>query len=245
MKAVRTASPCYHRAAYLTSICNPLCGDCHTTLTNPSSHHCLCPGLQALHVASAAALREEMDQCRQWAGSRAASTVQRAYAAAVLTAEDGAAGDVEGSGAVSGLELQAFRAGRENHLEARKQHHMQQRLQKTAAAAVSSSNGAPGQQQPQEGVSAAVAAAAMVSLSDNPVPVMHLRVAGVVPQGCGASWGYGEAVLKVWRPCEAVQQLDEGVVVLATGLSAGTDGRSSTVDRKGKVLELSSGRMTG
>jgi hypothetical protein len=147
-----------------------------------------------------------------------------------------------GSGAVSGLELQAFRASRENHLESRKQYHMQQQLQKTAAAGGSSA--APCQQQQQEGISAAVAAASMVSLSDNPVPVMHLRVFGVVPQGCGPSWGYGEAVLKVWRPCEAVQQLDEGVVVLATGLSAGTDGRSSTVDRKGKVLELSSGRMT-
>lgn len=86
--------------------------------------------------------------------------------------------------------------------------------------------------------------AGMVCLSDQPIPVMHLRVKGVVPQGCGPTWGFGEAVIKVWRPCEAVQQLEEGTVVLATGLSAGTDGRSSTVEGRGKMLELSTGKMT-
>jgi hypothetical protein len=73
---------------------------------------------------------------------------------------------------------------------------------------------------------------------------MHLGVSGVVPQGCGASWGHGEAVVKVWRPCEAVQGIEEGCVMLATGLSAGRDGRSSTVEGRGKMLELSSGKKT-
>jgi len=201
----------------------------------PHTHH------QVLQSAGAAALKEELAQCRQWYSNRSATPVQRAYAAAVLQSEGGACGgDAEGcggaAGAVSGLELQAFRAARQNHMETRKQHHMQQELQRVEAA------GAPGHDASRAGGSSS--SSSLISLSDPPVPVLHLRVSGVVPAGLGPSWGAGEALVKVWRPCEAVQQLDEGSVVLATGLCAGTDGRSSTVDGRGKLLELSSGKKT-
>jgi hypothetical protein len=194
-------------------------------------------------------MREELQQCKQWAADRNIGLLERAYAAAVLGADGGCADTYSSSSAgVNQLALQAFRTSRQNHLESRKQFHLQQELQKMTAAAGSarSNRGAAGQPASSSSscTSAAAAAAALVCLSEQPIPVLHLRVRGVVPQGCGASWGYGEAVVKVWRPCEAVQQLDEGAVVLATGLSAGTDGRSSTVEGRGKMLELSTGKMT-
>lgn len=192
-----------------------------------------------MHAASNAAMQEELQQCRQWSASRLASPVERAYAAAVLQAEGGGcAGDACGSssgggGGVSSLEVQAFRVSRQNHLEARKQHYMQQEMQRAQAATATSGGG--GQR--------VTTASMVVSLSDPPTPVMYLRVVGAVPRGGGAPC-YGEALVKVWRPCEAVQQLDEGALVVATGLSAGTDGRSSTVEGRGRMLELCSGKMT-
>jgi hypothetical protein len=175
------------------------------------------------------------------------------------------------------LELQAFRAARQNHMEASKQQFLQQELQKAAAPPGGlgpNSRGAAaagGQQQQQQvefssssssSMSATAAAAAMVCLQEPPIPVMQLRVSGVLPLGVSdrpagadtsssgsSSWsplGVGQhvAVVKVWRPCEAVQGMDEGVVVLASGLSAGSEGRSSTVDGKGRLLELSTSKMT-
>lgn len=186
-------------------------------------------------------MQEELQQCRQWSADKAASPVERAYAAAVLQADGGCAGDADEScagGAVSSLQLQAFKTARQSHVDGRKQYHMQQELQRSETAAATAAKGGLGQQPGVNAVSSSV------SLSEAPIPVMHLRVGGVVPQGSASSWGFGEAVVRVWRPCEAVQQLDEGAMVLATGLCAGTDGRSSTVEGRGKVLELSSGKMT-
>jgi hypothetical protein len=239
--------------------------------------------LQATHAAAAAVRREELAQCSLWSTSRRASPLERAYAAAILSAEGGGGGGCGGdehgghsSGGVGMLELQAFRAARQNHMEASKQQFLQQELQKAAAPpgglgphtrGAAAAGGQQHQQQQQvgfsSGVSAAAAAAAMVCLQEPPIPVMQLRVSGVLPLGVsdrppGADTttssssssrsllgvGHNVAVVKVWRPCQAVQGLDEGVVVLASGLSAGSEGRSSTVDGKGRLLELSTSKMT-
>jgi hypothetical protein len=198
-------------------------------------------------------MREELQQCKQWAadkGGRSSSALERVYAAAVLAADGGGSSE----GGVSVGELQAFRAGRQNHLEARKQWFLQQELQKSTAAAGAGAGAEPKWQQLSRSssssgsgsaVSAAAVAAGMVDLSEQPVPLMVLRVAGVVPQGCGLAWGFGAASIRVWRPCEAVQQLDEGAVVLATGLSAGSSSSSSgRHSSSNRALELNSGKMT-
>lgn len=193
-------------------------------------------------------MHEELQQCKQWAADKggSSSALERAYAAAVLAADGGGGSEV----GVSVGELQAFRAGRQNHLEARKRWFLQQELQKSTAAAAAAAGAEPQWQQLSRSSSsggggagsAAAVAAGMVDLSEQPVPFMVLRVAGVVPQGCGSSWGFGAASIRVWRACEAVQQLDEGAVVLATGLSAGSSGRHSS--SSSRALELNSGKMT-
>jgi hypothetical protein len=73
---------------------------------------------------------------------------------------------------------------------------------------------------------------------------MRLRVSGVNPKGQGGAQAPAGALIRVWRPCEAVQQLQEGSLVIATGLCAGTDGRSSLADGRPGLLELSTTKMT-
>jgi hypothetical protein len=58
---------------------------------------------------------------------------------------------------------------------------------------------------------------------------------------------HGQAIIKAWRAADVVRQLDEGSVVIAVGLAAGSDGRSSTVDLGGlarPMLELSTTNKT-
>eukprot|EP00775_Hariotina_reticulata_P009617 gene9617-9778_t len=68
---------------------------------------------------------------------------------------------------------------------------------------------------------------------------------GVCAKSAQHKGGFGQALVKVWRPSDALQQLGEGVVVLATGLMAGGDGRSTMTEVAAtSMLELSSGRDT-
>lgn len=195
--------------------------------------------MQAYHAAAAAVHRAELQQCKAWAAaSSGASTVERAYAAAVLSGAGGCCDD-DGGGAGSCRrellwQLQEFRAAREAHLERQRTQQMQQLLQAQAASGGGGAGGSSG-------------ATAGSDCLEPPVPVLRMRVAGVGPPGSGPAGAGRQALLKVWRPCEAVQQLDEGSVLLATGLLAGSDGRSTTVDLGGlgcPMLELATTKHT-
>jgi hypothetical protein len=106
-----------------------------------------------------------------------------------------------------------------------------------------------------------------LSLSvDPPIPVQRFRVTGVLPRfssndsssgltnsSSSSSIGqlqqqqHGQATVKAWRAAEVVQQLEEGLVVLAVALAAGSEGRSSTVDLGGMgrpMVELNTSNMT-
>jgi hypothetical protein len=186
-------------------------------------------------------MQEELQQCRTWASSSTASAVQKAYAAAVLSA-DGGSDAGRGGDSVSLLELQALRASREAQLQERRQEPLQRQMQLAGAQPPSSnSDSTPG------GAIAALAAALSGDAGGGSgagfKPVLRLRVAGVLPKGFSSSCGgAGAAMVRVWQQCEAAQQLEEGSVVVVTGLTAGTDGRVSTDGRGG--LELATTRST-
>lgn len=186
---------------------------------------------QAMQAAAAAVQTAEMQQCQQWLSSRTATAVQKAYAAAVL----GSSSDGHSDNSVKPGQLQLLRSQRENHMEQQRQQHMQQFMLQ----------GNP--TNPAAGSNNDNSSSSRWSL-EPPVPVQRFRVSGVVPKGFGPKWGFGQAVIRVWRAHDAMQGLDEGSVILATGLQAGTDGRSSYCDIEwqgsGRMLELASGKNT-
>lgn len=180
-----------------------------------------------MQTAAAAVQQAEVYQCKIWAASKTATAVEKAYAAAVL----GSGGD-NVSYIVTPGQLQLLRSQRESDMEQQRQQHMQRLIAQgnsnsTAAAGSSTSS----------------------NWSPEPlIPVQRLRVSGVVPQGLGSAWGLSQAMVRVWRAGDVMQGLEEGSVVLATGLQAGVDGRSNLCDiewRGGhRMLELSSGKST-
>jgi hypothetical protein len=145
---------------------------------------------------------------------------------------------------------------------------MQQLIAEAAAAAAAAAHGCNA-----SAGSAAGGAAAVTGLSlsvDPPIPVQRFRVTGVLPRlNSSSSSGdttngltssssgigqlqqqqqqHGQAIVKAWRSAEVVQQLEEGLVVLAVALAAGNEGRSSAVDLGGMgrpVVELNTSNMT-
>jgi hypothetical protein len=126
------------------------------------------------------------------------------------------------------------------------------------AAAAAAAGGAGG----GYGGSAAAAVTGLSLTVDPPIPVQRFRVSGVLPQHLSSSTStsssssigivpqqqqHGQAIVKAWRAAEVVQQLEEGLVVIAVGLAAGADGRRSTVDLGGlgrPLLELSTSKVT-
>jgi hypothetical protein len=147
---------------------------------------------------------------------------------------------------------------------------MQQLVAEAEAAAASAAAAAAG----GYGAASGSAAAAVTGLSlsvDPPVPVQRFRVSGVLPRFSSSSSSssdavtgltvtssssssivqdqqqHGQAIVKAWRSAEVVQQLEEGLVVLAVALTAGNEGRSSTVDLGGMgrpMVELSTSNIT-
>lgn len=191
-----------------------------------------CSVMQVMQAAAAAAQQAELEQCKLWASSRTASSVEKAYAAAVLgSCDDGI------SNTVTPGQLQLLRSQRESHMEQQRQQHTQRLL-----VQANSSN-------PSAAAAAASSSADVSNWSlEPPVPVQRFRVSGVVPKGVGPVWGCSQAMIRVWRASNVMQGMDEGSVVLATGLQAGSDGRSSFCDIEwqggGRMLELSSGKNT-
>jgi hypothetical protein len=218
-----------------------------------------------LHQTAAAATRAaEVEQCKEWAAAGSyASAVERAYAAAVLGNSEEGSGFGSGGKSVTPGQLQLFGSDRERIMDRYRQQRMQQLVTEAEAAAAAAHGHCAST---GSGASAAVSG---LSLSvDPPIPVQRFRVTGVLPQFSSSSndtsngltnssssssigqlqqQQHGQAIVKAWRAAEVVQQLEEGLVVLAVALAAGNEGRSSTVDLGGMgrpMVELNTSNMT-
>jgi hypothetical protein len=183
------------------------------------------PHPKAHEEATKAVHQQELALARQWRASRAATPVQKSYAAVLLSGAGAGApggggsqepGGAGAAGAAGAVELRALFEERRVRMEADIAQHAQRAL--------------------------AAAAGGGDADAERPTPVLRARVAGAAP--VGAPWArgrcFGDAVLRLWRVSEEEDALREGDVLRVTGLRA-----ARSVDLgMGRMLQLDATKMT-